>query len=64
MYIFKEWYKGRFRKLLKGGVSITSKIGWRKVLIKGGLGEDLRVVDIFRRGLISHNSVVVILIGK
>ena len=38
--------------------SITSIIGLGKVLIRGGSGGELRVVDIYRRGLSSHNSVV------
>ena len=58
---FKKYFRGKIRKLVKEGVSITSKIGWGKILIRGGLGEDLRIVDIFRRGLISHNSVVITL---
>ena len=61
---FKKYFRGQIRKLVKEGVSIRSKISWGKILIRGGLGEDIKVVDIFRRGLISHNSVVIILIGK
>ena len=58
---FKKYFRGQIRKLVKERVSIRSKISWGKILIRCGLGEDIKVVDIFRRGLISHNSVVITL---